>query len=286
MGNKRRIQSVLGGLFIIAVFVLFIVFAKPQASSDLKVYFFDVGQGDAEYIKLADGSDILIDGGPDDKVLTELGKAMNFGDREISLVVLSHPHADHLSGLIDVLRRYKVQEVWESGVDYPSATYDEWKSIIAEKNIPVKYVVAGDVRTIGSLNFKTLYPLSSFEKKTIDNINNVSVINRLDYGNFSALFLGDAEKPVQAQISGQMKPTTVLKVGHHGSGNATLEDFLKVVRPAIAVIEVGKDNKYGHPAVSTINILKQLAIRIYRTDQNGTVEISSDGQNYSVQTQR
>ena len=286
MGNKRRIQSVLGGLFIIAVFVLFIVFAKPQASSDLKVYFFDVGQGDSEYIKLADGSDILIDGGPDDKVLTELGKAMNFGDREISLVVLSHPHADHLSGLIDVLRRYKVQEVWESGVDYPSATYDEWKSIIAEKNIPVKYVVAGDVRTIGSLNFKTLYPLSSFEKKTIDNINNVSVINRLDYGNFSALFLGDAEKPVQAQISGQMKPTTVLKVGHHGSGNATLEDFLKVVRPAIAVIEVGKDNKYGHPAVSTINILKQLAIRIYRTDQNGTVEISSDGQNYSVQTQR
>jgi len=286
VGNKRRIQSVLGGLFIIAVFVLFIVFAKPQASSDLKVYFFDVGQGDAEYIKLADGSDILIDGGPDDKVLTELGKAMNFGDREISLVVLSHPHADHLSGLIDVLRRYKVQEVWESGVDYPSATYDEWKSIIAEKNIPVKYVVAGDVRTIGSLNFKTLYPLSSFEKKTIDNINNVSVINRLDYGNFSALFLGDAEKPVQAQISGQMKPTTVLKVGHHGSGNATLEDFLKVVRPAIAVIEVGKDNKYGHPAVSTINILKQLAIRIYRTDQNGTVEISSDGQNYSVQTQR
>jgi len=286
VGNKRRIQSVLGGLFIIAVFVLFIVFAKPQASSDLKVYFFDVGQGDSEYIKLADGSDILIDGGPDDKVLTELGKAMNFGDREISLVVLSHPHADHLSGLIDVLRRYKVQEVWESGVDYPSATYDEWKSIIAEKNIPVKYVVAGDVRTIGSLNFKTLYPLSSFEKKTIDNINNVSVINRLDYGNFSALFLGDAEKPVQAQISGQMKPTTVLKVGHHGSGNATLEDFLKVVRPAIAVIEVGKDNKYGHPAVSTINILKQLAIRIYRTDQNGTVEISSDGQNYSVQTQR
>ena len=270
---------------MVAAFVLFIIFSKPQASSDLKVYFFDVGQGDSEYIKLADGSDILIDGGPDDKVLAELGKAMNFGDREISLVVLSHPHADHLSGLIDVLRRYKVQEIWESGVEYPSATYDEWKNIIKEKNISDKFVVAGDEKDIGSIKFKVLYPLSSEKNKTIDNLNNASMINRLDYGQFSALFLGDAEKSVQTQITAQMQPATVLKMAHHGSENGTLEDFLKVVRPSMAIIEVGKDNKYGHPAASTIDILKSLAIRIYRTDQNGTIEISSDGQNYSIKTE-
>jgi len=284
--NFRQIQFVLGGLFVIAAFILFIIFARPQASSDLKVYFFDVGQGDSEYIKLSDGSDILIDGGPDDKVLSELGKAMNFGDREISLVVLSHPHADHLTGLVEVLRRYKVDEIWESGVEYPSATYDEWKKIINENNIPDKFVVAGDEKDIGSLKFKVLYPLSSEKNRNIDNLNNASVINRLDYGQFSALFLGDTEKTVQSQISAQMQPAMILKIAHHGSENGTLEDFLKVVRPAIAVIEVGKDNIYGHPAASTINILKSLAIRIYRTDQNGTIEIDSDGQNYTIKDNR
>lgn len=286
MKNFRQIQLILGALFVISAFILFIIFAKPQASADLKVYFFDVGQGDSEYIKLSDGSDILIDGGPDDKVLAELGRAMNFGDREINLVVLSHPHADHLTGLIEVLERYEVDEIWESGVEYPSATYDEWKKAVREKNIPDKKVIAGDEKNIGSLNFKVLYPLSSLENKTIDNLNNASVVNRLDYDKFSAIFLGDAEKPVQAQIAAQMQPATVIKMAHHGSENGTWEDFLKVVRPAIAVIEVGKDNKYGHPAASTINLLKNLAIRIYRTDQNGTVEISSDGNNYSIQSQR
>jgi len=286
MQNRKTIQIVLGGLFAIAAIVLFIIFSKPQASSDLKVYFFDVGQGDSEYIKMSDGSDILIDGGPDDKVLAELGKAMNFGDREINLVVLSHPHADHLTGLVEVLRRYKVQEIWESGVEYPSATYDEWKKLITQNNIPDKFVAAGDEKDIGSIKFKVLYPLSSEKNKTIDNLNNASLINRLDYGQFSALFLGDAEKPVQSQIAAQMQQVTVLKMAHHGSENGTLEDFLKVVRPSIAVIEVGKDNKYGHPAASTINLLKNLAIRIYRTDQNGTIEIDSDGQNYTIKTNR
>lgn len=122
--RRKNLQFIFGLLIVIGVILGIGIFARPQAQSDLKIYFLDVGQGDSEYIKTPTGPDILIDGGPDTSVLNELGKVMNFGDREINLVILSHPHADHLTGLLEVVRRYKIDEVWETGIEYPSATYD------------------------------------------------------------------------------------------------------------------------------------------------------------------
>lgn len=278
----KNLQFILGFLIIIGAIVGISLFGRPQASSDLKVYFFDVGQGDAEYIKNPNGTDILIDGGPDNSVLNELGKAMDFGDHEINLVILSHPHADHLTGLLEVIRRYKVDEIWETGVDYTSRTYDTWKAEIRKQNIPDKKVVSGDEENFGDVKISILYPLSSFENKTIDNLNNASIVNRLDFKQFSVLFTGDAEKEVQQKLLDKNIFADVLKVAHHGSENGLSEEFLKIVRPAIAVIEVGAKNTYGHPAPSTINLLKQYAVRIYRTDQNGTIEIDSDGEGYWV----
>lgn len=286
---KHRVQLFFG-ILIFAAFVVWIAaFNNGSADSqNTKIYFLDVGQGDSEYIKLSSGEDILIDGGPDDKVLQELGKVMTFGDRRIDLVVLTHPHADHLTGLMDVINRFEVGEIWESGVEYPSTIYNAWKSEIQNKNITNKFVSAGEEKSFNNstIKFKVLYPLSSLRNKTIDNVNNASVVTRLDDNKFSAIFLGDAETEVQKQIAPKMQKTTVLKTGHHGSRNGTVEEMLKITRPAIAIISAGKNNKYGHPHAETLNLLKSYAVQIYRTDQNGTVEVSWDGTNYSVQTAR
>lgn len=287
MNRRRNLQFILGLLVSAALIVSIGIFYHPKAQSDLQVYFLDVGQGDASYIKNASGQDILIDGGPDNSVLNQLDKVMNFGDREINLVILSHPHADHLTGLLEVLQRYQVDEVWETGVEYPSTTYAKWHQDIAQKNIPRKLVQAGESKSFGNLKFEILSPLSPLENKKIDNLNNASIVNRLDFERFSVLFTGDAEKDVQKQLlsppaGGKNIHTDILKVAHHGSENGLLEDFLRVVRPAIAIISVGQNNKYGHPHQATLSLLKDLAVRIYRTDQNGTIEISSDGVGYNV----
>lgn len=278
---NKIIQLALSLILVGVISGIIYFYARPQAASNnLRVNFLDVGQGDASYIKTPTSEDILIDGGPDNSVLNELDKVMSFGDREIDLVILTHPHADHVAGLFEVLKRYKIDEVWETGVEYPSATYDEWKKLISQKQIPDQKVKAGDEKEFGQAKITVLYPLSSSEGKTIDNINNASVVNRLEYGNFSVLFLGDAEVEVQRKIAPDMKLATVLKTGHHGSRNGTTEEMLAIVRPAIAIISAGAKNTYGHPHAETLNLLKSYAIRIFRTDQNGTIEVSSDGDGY------
>lgn len=281
--NQRKSIQFIFSLFVVTLAIISIgIFYHPRAESGISVYFLDVGQGDASYIKNNSGEDILIDGGPDNSVLNQLDKVMNFSDREINLVILSHPHADHLTGLVEVLKRFKVDEVWETGVDYPSATYDEWHNQIAQKNIPLKSVQAGESKSFENLKIEILYPLSSLENKTIDNLNNSSIVNRLDYGDFSVLFTGDAEKETQEKILDKNIFADVLKVAHHGSENGLWQSFLETVRPSIAIISVGKDNKYGHPHQSVLNMLKQKAVRVYRTDQNGTIEIFSDGHGYTI----
>ncbi|MEK7143156.1 MAG: MBL fold metallo-hydrolase [Patescibacteria group bacterium] len=280
--QRFNLKLIIGALVVLAVVTSIALFARPQAAGDLRVYFLDVGQGDASYIKTPGGGDILIDGGPGNEVLNQLGKVMDLGDREISLVILTHPHADHLSGLSEVIRRYQVEEVWETKVDYSSATYENWQQEISQKNITSYSPKEGDSKNFSEVKITVLYPLSSLENTKIDNPNNASIVNRLDFKKFSVLFTGDAEIEVQKKLIDKDIFATVLKVAHHGSKNGLSEDFLKAVRPAIAVISAGKDNKYGHPAASTINFLKQYAVRIFRTDQDKTIEISSDGEGYTV----
>jgi competence protein ComEC len=284
--QQHKIQIFFGILIIAAVAVWLSVYHQNQADTPniLKIYYLNVGQGDSEYIKLPNGKDILIDGGPDDRVLTELGKVMNFNDKEISLMVLTHPHADHIAGLVSVMERYKIGEIWWSDVSYPSNVYDAFKEKIKQNNIDNKIVSAGTEEDFDNIKFKVLYPLTSLENKKIDNLNNASIITELDDDNFKALFLGDAEQDSQKQIINKLSKMTVVKVAHHGSTNGALDDLYKIARPTIAVIEVGAKNNYGHPAQSVINLLKKYLVQIYRTDQNGTIEIDFDGKNYQVKT--
>ena len=283
--NKKNLQLFFSGLVLVAFIVWAAVFNQSRADTaphNLKVYFLNVGQGDSEYIKTPAGQDILIDGGPDSSVLGELGKVMDFGDREINLVVLTHPHADHLTGLIEVLRRYKVDEIWESGVIYPSATYDAWQKEIATQKISDQFVAAGKSENFGEIKISVLYPLSSLKNQKIDNLNNASVVTEIDFQNFSSLFLGDAETDAQAQFLNSLKPVTVVKAAHHGSSNGLNKDLYQITRPSVVAIEVGKNNTYGHPHQVFLDYLNTIATQIYRTDQDGTIEIDSDGQNWRV----
>jgi competence protein ComEC len=275
----KRLQLFFSFLIVIALVVWASIFShyKADTNNNFKVYFLNVGQGDAEYIKFPNGEDVLIDGGPDNSVLSELGKVMSFGDRKIDLVILTHPHADHLTGLIPVINRFEIGEVWETGVEYPSATYDAFENLISQKGITDTIAMANLQKSFGSAKISVLYPLSSLKNLGVDNINNASIVSELDYNQFSALFPGDLETTAQSQIYDKLHAVTVLKVDHHGSTNGTDDNWLSVLRPAVAVIEVGAKNTYGHPAPSTIDLLKKYAAQIYRTDQNGTIEIESDG---------
>ncbi|MFH2105249.1 MAG: ComEC/Rec2 family competence protein [Parcubacteria group bacterium] len=277
---NRKIASV--AILTLAVLNFFIWRSVVAAGADtLHIHFFDVGQGDAVYIRTPAKQDILIDGGPDNSVLAKLGQAMPFYDRQIELMILTHPHADHLDGLVDILQRYEVEQVLYAGVEYKSAAYDEWQKLIASKNISTKIAQSGQTVKLGEAKIDILFPDHDMKEKTIKNLNNSSVIGRLNFGQHSFLLTGDAEQEVEKSLLDQfpsdMLKSDVFKAGHHGSDTSNTKDFLATVKPEIAVISVGEDNKYKHPANSTLQTFDELGIKLFRTDQDGDIECLGDG---------
>lgn len=267
----------LGGLFIVAILIWSAVLAE-WPNNKLKVYFFDVGQGSSVFIEAPDKKQILVDGGPDATVINRLGEAMPFYDKTIDLLVLTHPDADHLNGLIEVLRRYEVGRVVETGILDNSAAYAVWHNLIKEKNIPITFAEAGEsIKISQNLKMDILAPLVNLEGKSATNTNNTSVVGRLIYGEKSFLFVGDAESAEEAQIlgAGLNIDSDVLLVGHHGSKSSTSDLFLRAVSPEIAVIQAGALNKYGHPTAEILQKLKD--ILTLRTDVSGDIKIISDG---------
>lgn len=277
---------VIGVLFVLAVLVWTAVFARAQAGSQLEVKFFDIGQGKAIFIEEPGGNQILIDGGPDNSVLEKLSGAMPFYDRQIDLLILTHPDADHLNGLVEVLKRYEIGRIIETGILDKSSEYDEWHRLIKEKNVAVIYAVAGQEIKIGEgFLLEILYPNQNLAGKEVSSTNSASIVSRLDYGKNSFLFTGDEEGAEEAYLtgSGANIDVDVLDVSHHGSKNSTDEEFLEAASPQIAIIQVGRKNRYGHPAPETIERLNEANAKIFRTDLCGDINIFSDGQNYQVE---
>ena len=278
---------IFGFIFIISVASFFV--PADIFSKDLKIYFFDIGQGDAALIRTPDHKNILIDGGPDNSVIYKLGKYLPFYDRKIDLVILTHPHADHITGLVEVLKRYKVERVVFTGVSYYSDAYKEFKELQREKNIPFTLALRGrqfifplssGVKNDG-VKIEILYPFENLWNKVFSGreeegggLNDTSVVNRLDYGKVSFLFTGDAGIEVEKQLISynfNLK-SLVLKLGHHGSDTASSYEFLKAVSPRLAVISVGKNN-YGLPRYRILYRLQQLMIPFLRTDEKGDIKI-------------
>lgn len=250
-----------------------VIFA--DSGSGITVRFLDVGQGDAILINLPKDEQVLIDGGPDDAVLSQISKYMPPFDRKIEHVVLTHPHADHLAGLVKVIERYDVGEVLETGADYSSATYKRWQDDIKSKNIPDREIRQSDEFQWGPIKFEVLWPTKSSASTSGESaINNTSVVGRLVYGQSEVMLTGDAEKEVQENLCKIDKfklVSDVIKIAHHGSNNGADECFLQAVEAKTAVISVGRGNKFGHPHADAINLISKYVYNILRTDEKGTV---------------
>jgi len=300
MKNKKFLFSILGFLVISNLIAWLVVFdlAKTQF---LEVNFFDVGQGDAIFIETPSRQQILIDGGPSSVILEKLSKEMPFWDRNIDLIILTHPEYDHLSGLNEVLRKYRVQNILWTGIVRDTAEYKEWLKLIHEDSNPptalprltrapkAKISIAMSEKKIimsPGLVMNILYPLENLEGKEFEDSNNTSIVSKLVFGKNSFLFTGDAYKDVEGELLlnqvKQQLDSDILKVAHHGSKTSTSEEFLKEVSPEIAVISVGRENKYGHPHPEVLENLAKYGIKVLRTDLNGDIKIISDGKKYAI----
>jgi len=250
--------------------VIFLILQWPD--NRLHLFFCNVGQGDA--ILLEYGSyQILVDGGPDNSVLSCLGKAMPFWDRKIELVVLTHPEADHLTGLIEVVKRYQVGKLMKTAAENLTPEYEALLAAVGSRKVKVETLTAGDRISLKQLNLKVLWPFNKGQSFVKD-FNQAAVVILGQYGGFGFLLTGDiTETEEQTMINlGSLRPVEVLKVAHHGSKFSTSQKFLEAVKPKLAVISVGK-NSFGHPTPEVLARLKAVGAKVLRTDEIGTVEV-------------
>ncbi|MBM2824630.1 MAG: comEC rec2 [Dehalococcoidales bacterium] len=267
------------------------VTAATMPDGNLHISFLDVGQGDAILIQRG-SQQVLIDGGPSPERLGfELGKQMPFWDRTIDLVVSTHPHADHITGLSDVLNRYQIKQVLYPDLAYNSPIYDKWRSLIGEKKIKYTLAQAGQQISLGKeVVIEVLNPAKSQLTGTESDIDNNGIVLRLSTGKVSFLFTADMMWESEFELISRRASltSTVLKVAHHGSETSTTAEFLAMVKPRLAVISVGKDNPFGHPNKEVVARLQQKSGQenIYRTDEDATIEFITDGERLWVRVGR
>jgi len=280
-------------LSLAPVAILTSITAASMPDDNLHVSFLDVGQGDAILIQTPSHQDILVDGGPDPRgVIMALSKKMPFWDRTIDLLVLTHPHADHLTGLLEVLNRYKVRQVLYTAFDCDSPLCNEWYNLIQENGIEVTIAQAGQQIDLGTkkTSIEVLNPPVLPPPGTTPNIDDDGVVLRITAGQISFLLTADTTSQTESELC-KCRATlksTVLKAGHHGSSTSTSQKFLSVVDPRVAVISVGADNRFGHPGEE---VIARLAGRIgedniFRTDECGTVEFITDGHKLWVRVEK
>lgn len=264
-------------IFLLLIFFI-ILFVLWDELPDHKfhIYFFDVGQGDSVFIETAENHQILIDGGPGNLVLTELSKVMPFFDRSIDLVVLTHPHADHINGLIEVLNRYDVGNVLLTGVSFQEPAYEEFLRILREKEV---FIAKPDEDfRFGEVYFDILYPFESLEGEYFENLNNSSIAMMVHYNGERILLTGDLETEGEQELIeayGKNLKADFFKAGHHGSRTASTYDFLLMVQPKTVIIQSGKDNSFGHPHPETLRNFKRIGVEsVRRNDLEGTVELT------------
>lgn len=265
----------LGGLA--AVLVLFWGVNRPDGN--LHVAFLDVGQGDAIFIQTPGGRQIVVDGGRFPSVLFQhLGRQIPFWDKEIDLVIATHPEADHINGLPGIFERYQVGRLITNGETKSTAAMDALVTAAEGRETPIMAVSAGEVIVIeDGVWLEVLNPPGLLNPQ---NSNQNSVAFRLVYGDFSVLLTGDTEMLAEQAMlqSGRPLQAVVLKAAHHGSNTSSTTAFLTAVRPQVVVISAGQDNRFGHPAPEMLQRAAEVGAVILRTDQIGTIEVVTDGQ--------
>lgn len=277
-------KSVLILFFLLILNILLLFPAFYFSSARLEVSFFDVGQGDSIFIETPEGHQILIDGGPGyAKVIEKLSSEIPFWDKDIDLVVLSHPDTDHLTGLLPVLENYKVDNILWTGIEKDGEKFETWKRMAGEEGADVYFTEAGERIIMDDTIIDILYPLESIKGKTFKDDNETSAVLKLTYGDSSFLFPGDISSKIEKGL--ENVDADILKVAHHGSKYSTSSEFLEKVSPLIAVIQVGK-NSYGHPTEEVLTRLDNSGIKVLRNDLDGDIKIVSDGIDYKIITKK
>lgn len=241
----------------------------------LHVHFLDVGQGDATLIVTPSGKQILVDGGPDTSTLEHLGRYMPFFDRTIDVLVLTHPNADHLMALPEILRRYSIDSVLLSGNDYGLGRYEAIIDEILSQNIPV--VLADRVKQIDmgdGVVLDVVWPNKEVVAEL--DVNNASVVFRVLHKEESILLPGDIELLAEKAIlqSGVSLSSTVLKAAHHGSKTSSSTGFLLAAKPRLVIVSAGKENRFGHPNAEVVHRLENMGIPLRSTAKEGTISLA------------
>ena len=245
-----------------------------KGETGLKVYFLDVGQGDSIFIETENKMQILVDGGPDNRVIQKLSEVMPFWDRTIDLVVLTHTDRDHIGGLPEVLKRYKVKGIIETGIECEKPECLAWEELKGKEKAANILVKLGDSVILDeNTRILILNPFDSMADKKVSKTNNTSVVAKLIYGQYSVLLTGDIEKQIEEKLvlAGVDIDTDYLKLPHHGSKTSSTEEFLDKTSPLLAFISLGLNNRYGHPHQEVVSRLEKKNIKYYRTDELGTI---------------
>lgn len=290
MGTKNKIlitfALILVGLGLISTF-------QFQSLERTRLVFCDVGQGDAILV-MSGTRQVLIDGGPGSRVLDCLGERLPFWDRKIEMVVLTHPQQDHLEGLIGVLARYEVGTVVTTNVANQTQLYKEWQTALANEGARVYEPDVGDQFVVDTQRGETLSVLwpssakaSEWRAEAPSDLNETSIVMRLDAGPSTssgfttcAYLTGDITKEILETLID--RPCDILKISHHGSRTGTNEGILEKAKPRVAVIQAGKNNRFGHPHKEVLDLLLSKDIRILRNDINGIVEVENELKGFRV----
>jgi competence protein ComEC len=245
------------------------------AEDNLKVYFIDVGQADSILVVNKDQT-MLIDAGGNEKGKEVVEFIQSKGITKLNYVIGTHPHEDHIGGLDDVINSFDIENILMPKMQTNTKTFEDVLDAINNKGLKITSPQKGNTFNIGDAKCEIMTDSISDES----NLNLSSIIIRLEFGNKSFLFMGDAETKNENTIT--WDKVDVLKVGHHGSTTSSSKKFLNQVKPEIAIIMVGKDNSYNLPKDEIVTRLQNVGASIYRTDENGTILIETDGNNISV----
>jgi len=277
--SKRKKISIITILIIIAL----CYYKFEDQSNLLRVCFLDVGQGDAVLIKSPQGKNILIDGGPDANLIHQLGNKHSYQNHQIDILVLTHAHADHFYGLVEIVKRYDIKLVLWSGVESQWSEYQYFQNI-ADK-LDTKVALLGQEYLIeDDLKIRVVYPTHILKEEEAEDINNTSVSLILSYGEIDFWLAGDLTCEGEEEIirQGLNTETEIYKASHHGSRWSNCDDILDKLKPELAIIQSGLDNQHKHPHLETLERLEERSIKILSNDELGDIWIESDGEKYWV----